>query len=238
MQTGVRFWVGGLIAAARVICGIRSDVKGLENLPAGPVVIASKHQSAWDTFFFHGILPDPVYVMKQELLQIPFFGWYARKAGCIGIDRSGGAKALKGLVDRVGNAIDQGQQVVVFPEGTRIQPGRTAPLHPGIAALYARCRVPVVPVALNSGLLWGREAFRFYPGTVTVRIHPPMPCGLERRSFLQALSAKLDDVSGVSPVESDAAHASGPESGRLRANHAANLAHRSTSSRTSRKNET
>ena len=192
LRAGARLWCAGIIWLARVVCGIRYRVVGREHVPAGACIVAAKHQSAWDTYFFHGILGDPVYVMKKELMAIPLVGWYMRRAGSVVIDRSARVQALHMLVAGATRALGQGAQVIVFPEGTRVAPGETRPYHAGVALLYARCGVPVVPVALNSGRLWSRNAFLKHPGTVTVRILPPIPPGLPRKAFMERLRADIE----------------------------------------------
>src|SRR5690606_21388864 len=147
-------------------------------------IVAAKHQSAWDTMAFYWVLDDAAYVLKKELLSIPLYGWCARKARMIGVDRSGGAKALRAMVEQAQNCLAEGRPIVIFPEGTRTAPGRRSAYHPGIAALYTRLGVPVVPVALNSGLFWGRRSFIKQPGRIVVQFLPPIPPGLERRAFM------------------------------------------------------
>ncbi len=198
-QAAARIWVGGLIHAARVICGLHWRVEGTANIPRGPAVVAARHQSAWDTFFFHSVLADPVYVMKQELLDVPLVGWYMRKVGSIAIDRRAGLRALRILVEQADKALAAGRQVIVFPEGTRTPPGARPPLHAGIAALYTRLDVPVIPVALNSGLFWKRRAFLKRPGTITVRFLPPAPRGLDRPAFMSFLTRSIQEGSDALP---------------------------------------
>ncbi len=186
------FWCRGVLALARVICGIRWRVRGRENVPPGPILIAAKHQSEWDGLIFHGLLSDPVYLLKRELLQVPMFGLYLARLGNIGIDRAAGFRAIKQMLPEVRERLAEGAQVIVFPEGTRVQPGDRRPYHPGIAALYQRCDVPLVPVALNSGLFWGRSVFRRSPGTITIEFLPPMSRGLDRDAFLAELTAQIE----------------------------------------------
>ncbi len=188
-------WLAGLRWLAARVAGVRVRVEGMDTLPAGPVIIAAKHQSALDTFVFHGLLSDPVYVLKRELFRIPLVGWYMKASGMIGIDRSAGASALRTMLEACGEALAEGRQIIVFPEGTRVAPGQRRPYHPGVAALYARFPdVPVIPVALNTGLLWRRKALIKIPGTVTVRMLAPMPAGLDRRAMLKALSERIEDA--------------------------------------------
>lgn len=186
------WWCRGLLALLRWCCGLRWRLLGAENLPPGPAIIAAKHQSAWDTLIFHVILGDPVYVLKRELVQVPLFGWYLRKAGNIAIDRSAGLRAIRTMLPAVDRALAEGSQIIVFPEGTRTAPGEHAPYQPGIAALYGRANAGVVPVALNSGLFWGRRGFRKRPGVITIGFLPAMPKGLSRTAFLAELEERIE----------------------------------------------
>jgi 1-acyl-sn-glycerol-3-phosphate acyltransferase len=165
-------WSRIVVWLARVLCGIRWRVEGLDQLPNRPAVILSKHQSAWETMAFQVIFPPQVYLLKRELLWIPFFGWGLALTSPIAIDRSRGTAALRRLM-RLGKArLDHGFWVVVFPEGTRIAPGKHRKYQPGGALLAEHCGAPVVPVSHNAGLLWPRKAFRKRAGTITVRIGP------------------------------------------------------------------
>jgi 1-acyl-sn-glycerol-3-phosphate acyltransferase len=194
MQRAGALWCGGLLLLLRLICGIRTQVIGAENLPAGAAIIAAKHQSAWETLVFHRLLPDPVYILKRELLQVPLLGWNLWKCGNIPIDRSAGLSAIRTMLPRVEQALARGSQVIVFPEGTRVAPGERRPYQPGIAALYSRCAVPLIPVALNSGRLWGRRSFLKRPGVITIEILPPLPAGLERRQMLAELERRIEQA--------------------------------------------
>ena len=130
------WWCRGLLALLGFCCGLRWRLQGAENLPAGPAIIAAKHQSTWDTLIFHILLDDPIYVLKRELLVVPFLGWYLRKAGNIAIDRGAGFRAIRTMLPAVDRALAEGAKVIVFPEGTRTAPGERVPYQPGIAALY------------------------------------------------------------------------------------------------------
>lgn len=190
-----RVWTRVILWLAKVIVGLRFELRGLENIPAeGGCILAAKHQSAFDTFVFHGVLPDPVYILKDELLRIPFVGWYMRKAGMIGVDRSAGAKAMRHMLDAAAKAAAEGRQLVIFPEGTRTPPGDTRPYKPGIAALYARITHPVVPVALNSGLFWARQSFIKRPGTVVIEFLPPLPNGMKKAAFMETLHGRIEEA--------------------------------------------
>ncbi len=167
-------WSRLVIRLARWILGIKWRVEGRENLPARPAVILSKHQSAWETMAFQLIFPPQVLVLKRELLWIPFFGWGLALMSPIAINRSRGMRALRTIARRGRERLAQGFWVVVFPEGTRVAPGSQREYHPGGAWLASASGAPVVPVAHNAGLLWPRNAFLKRPGTVTVRIGPPI----------------------------------------------------------------
>lgn len=195
MLMGVRIWVGGALWLALVLCGIRCRIIGLERLPAGSVVIAAKHQSAWDTLIFHRLLADPVFAVKRELFSVPLFGWYLRKAGNIRIDRTSRVHALKSLVRGARHALAADRQVIVFPEGTRVAPGVSHPYQVGIAAVYGQCGAPVVPVALNSGVFWGRRHWRKRAGLITLEFLPPLPAGLDREGVLNELKNRIEAAS-------------------------------------------
>ncbi len=167
-------WSRLVIRLARWILGIEWRVEGRENLPSRPAVILSKHQSAWETMAFQLIFPPQVLVLKRELLWIPFFGWGLALMSPIAINRSRGMRALRTIARRGRERLAQGFWVVVFPEGTRVAPGAQREYHPGGAWLASASGAPVVPVAHNAGLLWPRNAFLKRPGTVTVRIGPPI----------------------------------------------------------------
>jgi 1-acyl-sn-glycerol-3-phosphate acyltransferase len=165
-------WSRLVILLARLILGIRWRVEGREHLPQRPAVILAKHQSAWETMAFQLIFPPQVHVLKRELLWIPFFGWGLALMSPIAIDRRRGLAALRAMAKKGAQRLSQGFWVVVFPEGTRVAPGERRAYQPGGAWLAAAANAPVVPVAHNAGLLWPRNAFLKYPGTVTVRIGP------------------------------------------------------------------
>ena len=165
-------WSRLAIYLARSILGIDWRIEGAEHLPSRPAVILAKHQSAWETMAFQLIFPPQVHVLKRELLWIPFFGWGLALMSPIAIDRSRGVKALRAIAKKGRERLEQGFWVVVFPEGTRVRPGERRPYQLGGAWLAAEAGAPVVPVALNAGLFWPRNAFLKRPGTVTVRIGP------------------------------------------------------------------
>jgi 1-acyl-sn-glycerol-3-phosphate acyltransferase len=187
-----RLWIAFVLWWLRVTVGISHRVVGRENLPAGPAIIACKHQSSWETMAFTGLFDDIAIVLKRELLFIPVVGWAMARAGNIAVARGNGASALRGLVKQAKAAIAEGQSIVIFPEGTRVAPGEQKPYQVGTAALYRQLGVPVVPMALNSGLFWGRRKFVKRPGTITLEILPPIPPGLSREVFMEALRERIE----------------------------------------------
>ncbi len=195
-----KIWTRMTFALLRYICRLDFEVKGLENLPEAPFIVASKHQSAWETMVFSVLLDHPCYVMKRELNWIPLFGWFTARSGAIGIDRSGGASALKQLIARAREVIAEGRPIIIFPEGTRVPPQQRLPYQPGVAALYVQLKVPVVPVALNSGYFWRRRAFAKRPGTVTMEILPAIQPGLSRKEFLPKLEESIETACASLPV--------------------------------------
>lgn len=190
-----RVWAGGLHWLLRVICGLDHEVSGRENLPEGPCIVASKHQSAWDTIAMPIIFPDPCFVLKRELMWIPLFGFYLARAGNVAVDRSGGSSALKRMVTEAKRFTAQGRKIVIYPEGTRTAPGRHVAYHPGVAALYQQLKLPVVPVALDSGLYWPRRSLLRRPGRIQVEICPPIPAELPRREFMRRLESEIEGAS-------------------------------------------
>jgi len=164
----------------------------MENIPDGPAIFASKHQSVWDTLIFNLIVPDCAYVLKRELFRIPLWGWFVWRVGMIGVNRAAGARALKQMVADAGAVLEQGRSIVLFPQGTRTAPGDSKPYLPGAAALYRGSGYPVVPVALNSGLFWPRRVFRKTPGLITIEFLPPIAPGLDRREFLKRLEGQIE----------------------------------------------
>jgi 1-acyl-sn-glycerol-3-phosphate acyltransferase len=186
------YWARSALWLAGWTVGLRYEVRGRKHLPAGPAIIAIKHQSAWDTFAAAALFDDPAIIVKRELLAIPFYGWYLRKAGMIGIDRDVGAGAMRHMLVKARAAVARGRSILIFPEGTRTRVGANAPYHPGVGALVRDLKIPLVPVALNSGLFWGRRHFLKRPGLVVVEILPPIVGEIDRRRITDELRARIE----------------------------------------------
>lgn len=188
-------WANGVLWLLKICCGIRHEIRGAQHISDTPVIYASKHQSAWETVAFLTLLKHPAYVLKRELLRIPLWGWYLWRMKMIAIDRAAGASSLKKMVKQAKAAVADGRPIVIFPEGTRTRPGSTARYHPGTAALYGFLRLPVVPVALNSGLYWGKNSFLKRPGKIVVEFLPPIPAGLPNEEFSARLQQTIETAS-------------------------------------------
>lgn len=192
LTAAIRSWARVALWGLKVIVGLDWEVRGRENLPDGAVIIAAKHQSAWDTLAPLLIFPDAAWVMKIELSRIPLWGLCAIRAQAIFVDRKAGLSALKKLAADARQRLADGLSVIIFPEGTRTQPGHPPDYAPGIAALYTQSNVPVVPVALNSGLYWGRRSFVKRSGTIVLEILPAIPPGLDRKTFMKTLQERIE----------------------------------------------
>ena len=188
------WWAQSSLLLMRLICNINVEFRGAEKIPKGPLLIASKHQSFWETFALLQFFERPIFILKRSLTWIPVFGQFLVKAGMIAIDRTAGARALLSMTRHARDAVRGGCQLVIFPEGTRTPPGAPPAYKTGIAQIYATCGVPCLPVALNSGLFWPRRTFMRYPGTLVVEFLDPLPPGLPRDEFLVRLRTVIEEA--------------------------------------------
>lgn len=185
-------WADGAVRQLVKIAGIGIEVRGQENLPKGAAIVASKHQSVWDTAVFHALLNQPSIVLKEELLKIPLFRLYCRLTGMIPLDRSGQASSMRKLLRIARAMVAVKRPIMIFPEGTRALPGERLPYLVGTVGLYRALKVPVVPVALNSGVFWPRTTYLRYPGTIVIEFLEPIPPGLPRAEFMDRLSDAIE----------------------------------------------
>ena len=202
-------WSSAILLLLRLICGLDYRVLGKEHLPPGPCIVAPKHQSTWETLAIYTLVERRITVLKRELTWIPLYGWYLLRAGSIAIDRKAGPKALRAMLREAKEKAERhAARIVIFPEGTRTQVGASTPYHPGIAALYGHLNLPVVPVALNSGVFWGRRTFIKWPGTITVEFLEPIPPGMRREAFMTLLRERLETATGrlVAEARRDLGH--------------------------------
>lgn len=187
-----KYWCRSNLWLLRWVAGIQTQVSGMENIPAGGCIIAAKHQSDWDVFALFPHAGRPAYIVKKELMRIPFFGWAARSLDCIEVDRKKGAQAIPAMMEQAHAAIDRGCRIVIFPEGTRKAPLAKPEYRQGIGRLYAELKVPVVPVALNSGLFWGRNSLVIWPGLAEAKFLPAIEPGLAPDVFLERLKKAIE----------------------------------------------
>ncbi|GBR02036.1 lysophospholipid acyltransferase family protein [Acetobacter oeni] len=201
-----RLWSAVLLEGMRRICRIKTRVIGLEKLPLDrPFIIASQHQSAFDTLVWMTLVPRPAYVMKQELLRVPFMGPMLKLTGMIAIERTAGSKAMRALLRETDRAAKEGRQMIIFPEGSRLAPGEKTALRPGIVAMARHTRLPVYPVVTNSGLFWPNKGILKRPGTISIVVCDPVE-GADRRVMLGAIEQAWRDAEPLLVNRSEAQH--------------------------------
>jgi len=181
---------------ARYVLGIRTRIEGAP--PQGPALVASKHQSMFETVEMLLLLDEPAVVLKRQLADIPGWGRVARSYGVIPVDREGGAGALRHMLRAARKSVADGRPILIFPEGTRVHPGEQPALQPGFAGLYSALRLPVVPVALDSGMLWPRRSFVKRPGVITIRFGEPIPPGLPRAEIEEKVRHAINSLDRAS----------------------------------------
>lgn len=190
----VRWYLGTIGWLERHLLGLRWELRGAENLVPGPCLIAAKHQAAWETLKLHALFGDPAIVHKVELLRLPIWGGFLKRIDMIPVDRGAGGRAIRSLVAGAQRMAVQGRPIVIFPQGTRVAVGAGGLYKPGLGYLYDNLQLPVVPVALNSGLFWGRGTFGKRPGTIVVEMLPPLPAGLPRDEMMAKLERVLESA--------------------------------------------
>lgn len=191
----VQAWAKSSLWLMRVLAGTAVEYRGLERIPAGGFVVASKHQSLWETFALLPVFDDPTFILKRELRWIPMFGWYTRKADCIPVDRKAGSQALLAMTAKAREEVRDGRQILIFPEGTRRPAGAPPAYKYGVSHLYKSLGVPCLPLALNSGLYWPRRKFIRRPGKIVLEILEPIPAGLERAVMFRLLQERIESAS-------------------------------------------
>jgi 1-acyl-sn-glycerol-3-phosphate acyltransferase len=176
----------------KVVAGVDCEIRGREKIPKGPIIVASKHQSAWETFALLPLIDNPVFILKRELQWVPIFGWLTIKGRMVPVDRGRGAQALAAMIERARVELADNRQLIIFPEGTRRPAGAEPRYKIGVAHLYVAGGVPCVPIALNSGLFWPRRSLRRFPGTVVAEILDPIPPGLDKDTFFERLQGDIE----------------------------------------------
>jgi 1-acyl-sn-glycerol-3-phosphate acyltransferase len=189
-----RIWSGSSIWLLRIVCNIKVQYRGVEKIPKGPLIVAAKHQSFWETFALLQFFDQPLFILKRELKWIPLFGWYVIKADMIGVNRRAGGRPLLKMARLASEQVRRGRQLIIFPEGTRRPVDAPPHYKSGVAKIYVDSGVACLPVALNSGLFWPRRTFMRYPGTITVEFLDPLPPGLARDEFLARVSDVIEEA--------------------------------------------
>lgn len=180
---------------AKWILRLDWKVEGLENMPSNqPTLWASKHQSSWETFFLMGFQLGQVFIVKRELLWVPFFGWLGPKLRMIPVSRHAKGKSIPSILPKAKKIIAEGRTIIIFPEGTRTAYGTSKSYRSGIAALYEALSVPVVPIAHNAGYFWPRRRFMKRPGTIVIRFLPPIQPGLSKEAFMAKLETQIEET--------------------------------------------
>jgi len=208
VQAYAKFWTGSSVWLLEKICGTKIVWRGLENLPRGGCIIAAKHQSALETMALTTKGADFSYILKRELMAIPVFGWYLKGAGQVAIDRAKRGQALPDLTRQVREAIAEGRQMIIFPEGTRRPVGAPPGYKSGVGYLYADSGAVCVPVALNTGLFWPRRSLSIHQGTVTIAFLEPIAPGLDKETFLQLLESRIETATANHVADALAANPS------------------------------
>lgn len=192
----IRLWAHVVLFGLRWIAGIKVEVRGLEHMPKGGTLVAAKHQSMLDIVVPFTLMDDPCFVLKKELAVLPFFGWFVHKTKMIPVDREAHAKALKTMVEHTTARLSEGRQIVIFPEGTRTQPGEAGQYKPGVAAIYRDVESACHLMATNSGQHWpAKGVLGFKPGTVVFEFLPPIPAGLKRGEFMKLMQERIETAS-------------------------------------------
>jgi len=185
-------WGRSNLRLLRIVVGITYEVRGRDKIPRGPVIVAAKHQSAWETFALVPLFDNPVFILKRELQWLPIFGWLTIKGRMVPVDRSAGSQALTAMVERARIELADNRQLIIFPEGTRRPAGAEPRYKFGVAHLYAAEGVPCIPIALNSGLFWPRRSIRMRPGKVLVEVLDPIEPGLDKDVFFKRLKDAIE----------------------------------------------
>lgn len=185
-------WAKVFTVLAKYLCKANYTIIGKENLITGPAIIASNHQSAWETLSFTTIFPQHVWILKRELLRMPFFGWTVATLSPIAIDRSRGAEAIHQILNQSVQRIKNGFWILVFPEGTRVAPNIIKPFKTGVSKVAQALNLPIIPVSHNAGYLMPRKSFWIYPGLITVVIDKPIYPKVNET--IEALTERLESV--------------------------------------------
>ena len=193
----IKIWIKFIFILLYLICNIRHKIKGLENIPNESVLIASKHQSAFETFALYYYLSDCFFVHKRELFFIPIFGQYLFKTNMVAINRDGGTRAMRSMLQKVQSKLSSGSSIIIFPEGTRRLPGSKPDYKTGFIGIYNHTKKKIIPVALNSGLCWPKKSWVLRKGTITIKFLPAINEGLNKKDILNEVQNRIETASNL-----------------------------------------
>ena len=196
LWAAVHSWIAINQRLLRLCCGIGHEIRFSGRVPPGPLIVAAKHQSTWEIFSLLSLFSDPVFILKREVMWVPFFNLYCLKGGMISVERGTRSLAVAKMLGEARARIAAGRQILIFPEGTRRAAGDEPRYKYGVVQLYAELGVPCLPIALNSGLYWPRRTLRFRPGTIRAEVLESIPPGLPPEVFLERLQQAIETASG------------------------------------------
>ena len=209
----VRLWAKSHLWLQAVLIGSRYEFRGLQNIPNGrPFIVASKHQSNWETYTTLLFFDDPSFILKRELMRIPLFGWYMAKMHVVPVDRGKRSEALASMAKNAAPQYHQNRSIIIYPEGTRTKPGAKPAYKYGIVHLYDELQATILPIALNSGLFWPKGSLRVYPGRIIMEFLPPIEPGLSREAFAAELETRIETATTRLLQEAAARHGAPPTS--------------------------
>ena len=185
-------WISGILNILKLTCGITYEIRGRENIPNHSVIVASKHQSTFETFLLFRLIKNSIFIHKKELFFIPIFGFYLKKSNMIAINRAEGTKAMRKMLNEIKQSIVNGYSIIIFPEGTRKKPGESPDYKTGIAGIYKESEVEVLPVALNSGYYWPKHTFIKTSGKIIIKFLKPIPSQLDKSEFLKKIESVIE----------------------------------------------
>tara|TARA_B110000438_G_C15793114_1_gene641635 strand:+ start:1368 stop:2012 length:645 start_codon:yes stop_codon:yes gene_type:complete len=195
LKQPIKIWILGIFYFLKYICNINHEIQGKENIPSNPVLVASKHQSAFETFALFYYLPQAIFIHKKQLFYIPVFGQYLKKTNMISIDRKGGASTIRLMLKQTKQKALNGFSIIIFPEGTRKKPGDNPDYKSGFIGIYNEMKTEILPVALNSGKCWPKHTFVKKPGNIIIKILPTIEANLERKNVLNQVETIIEEAS-------------------------------------------
>ena len=193
IRTPAKIWILGIFKLLKFTCKITYEIRGKSNIPNYPCLIASKHQSAFETFALYYFIDNSIFIHKKQLFNIPIFGQYLKKANMISIERSQKVSAIRQMIKETSKKISQGFSIIIFPEGTRKKPNEKADYKTGIAGIYAETNVEILPVAVNSGYCWPKHTFIKSPGKITIKILDSIPTNLDKKEVMLKIESKIEN---------------------------------------------